>query len=733
MKQRRLVLRRLQFPNEQAMRQPNKTRNPDAQAAAKPHDDAPARHIYAVAGVIVVACALAYGNSFVVPLIFDDEESILNNPTIKRLWPPWGMLIPPGNGEAVQRRPVVNVSLAINYAISGEKVWSYHALNLAAHISAALLLFGIVRRTLSGPTCRRPLNESDPAPLAAAVALLWAVHPLLTEAVTYIIQRTEVLAGLFFLLTLYCVIRGSSSPRAIVWQAAAVLSCALAVGSKESAISAPVVVILYDRVFLCPSWREIFRRRWALYVGLAASWIIVLLMLPHGSEGTAIFGRRGQGFAYLLSQGGAIVHYLRLCFWPHPLVLDYGNLVPQPIAQQLPSVLLVVALLIVVGISFRYRPWLGFLGVCFFAILAPSSSIIPLPQQVAAEKRMYLPLAAVTTAVVLGGYFAQQWLVRRKILSPSVAKMTAVSLATIVVVVFGVLTYQRNSVYRNTVSIWEDVVAKMPDNARAHNNLGKALSMCERHVETVDHFRKALEIDPGFAEAHNNLGLALAHRNQFDETLVHYRKAIAIRPTYANAYNNLGKALADCGRFAEAVVPYEQVLKIKPDSADAHLNLGIALVGAGRIDDAIDHYKRALEINPNFAEAHNNLGLALAGRGRISEAMDNYREAMKVNLTYADAYYNLGNLQLQQGKPAEAIANYQKAIEIRPAYAEAYINLGAALAETGQYDAAIVQFQKALEIQPQSIKARRNLESVWALRESLQKTPPTSPPSPPSH
>jgi protein O-mannosyl-transferase len=337
------------------MRQSQKTRTPDTQAATKTHDVASARQTLAVAAAIVVACALVYGNTFGVPFIFDDEISIKENPTIKQLWPPWEMLHPPSKGEAVQRRPVVNVSLAINYAISGEKPWSYHALNMTAHICAALLLFGIVRRTLAG----RLADGTASTGLAAVVALVWAVHPLLTEAVTYIVQRTEVLAGLFYLLTLYCVIRGAYSRKAIVWYVTAVLSCALAVGSKESAISAPVVVLLYDRVFLCPSWREIFRRRWALYAGLASTWIIVLIMLPYGQEGTAIFGRRGQGLDYLLAQSVAIVRYLKLSFWPHPLVLDYGFLRPQPLVQLLPCLLLIVGLLVAVVISFRYQPWLG--------------------------------------------------------------------------------------------------------------------------------------------------------------------------------------------------------------------------------------------------------------------------------------------------------------------------------------------------------------------------------------
>ena len=385
------------------------------------------------AALIALATIVAYSNSLGGPFMFDDDSSILENTTIRSLWPIGPVLSPPANGEAVQRRPVVNLSLAVNYAISGYEVWSYHALNLFAHLLAAFLLFGIVRRTLLLPGLRERWGRTT-APVAFTVAFLWAVHPLLTEAVTYIVQRTEVLAGLFCLLTLYCVIRGAGAARGWAWYAGAVAACALAMGSKEAAISAPLVVLLYDRVFLSPSWRDVFHRRWGLYVGLAATWAVVLVMLPHGSEGAAVFavsqnadalrmiGENHRALDYTLAQFGVISHYLRLCFWPYPLVLDYGFYAPQTVWQIVPYAVLIGGLLVATLVAFRFQPWLGFLGVCFFAILAPSSSVVPLFQQIAAEKRMYLPLAAVATAVVIAGWLAARRLIDRGVVSLRTAR-----------------------------------------------------------------------------------------------------------------------------------------------------------------------------------------------------------------------------------------------------------------------------------------------------------------------
>ena len=218
-------------------------------------------------GLIVLATVLAYRNSFSGPFIFDDL-AISQNPTIRELWPIWKPLCPPNHGEPVTGRPLLNLSFAVNYAVSGLNVRGYHVANLAIHVLAALLLFGILRRTF---LLRSLGNSQIPTPIyfALAIALLWAVHPLQTESVTYIVQRAESLVGLFYLLTLYCFIRGATWGRGRYWYAAAVLACLLGMASKEVMVSAPLIVLLYDRAFLAGSLREAWRRRYGFYLALA--------------------------------------------------------------------------------------------------------------------------------------------------------------------------------------------------------------------------------------------------------------------------------------------------------------------------------------------------------------------------------------------------------------------------------------------------------------------------------
>ena len=247
----------------------------------------------ALAGGAILAAiaAAAYSRTFSVPMFYDDVPSILHNPTLRHL----GSAFWPGGRSTVSGRPVLNLSLALNYAVSGTNVWSYHALNLAIHALACMALFGIVRRTLA------PREGERASIIAFCVALTWAVHPLLTESVTYLVQRAESLMGLLYLLTLYCFIRGAAAdavrPRA--WQALAVIFCLLGMGAKEVMVSAPLIVLLYDRTFLAGSFREAWRRRRGVYAGLAATWLILpfLVLSTHGRGGPQGSGRTSRGGA----------------------------------------------------------------------------------------------------------------------------------------------------------------------------------------------------------------------------------------------------------------------------------------------------------------------------------------------------------------------------------------------------------------------------------------------------
>jgi tetratricopeptide (TPR) repeat protein len=582
----------------------------------KPHPPANLWQISLAAAGISAAALAAYHNTFSVPLLYDDNQAILNNQTIRHL----GSAFSPPGRAAVFGRPLLNVSLAINYSLGGTAVWGYHALNLAIHILAALTLFGIIRRT-----CR--LREEAPeTAIAFSAAILWTLHPLQTGAVTYIVQRAESLMGLYYLLTLYGFIRGAQTGDRYRWPwfALSIASCLFGMATKEVMATAPLIVLLYDRTFVAGSMREAFRRRWSYYALLAATWLLLgfLVVSAYGRGGAGAKETAAVWWRYALTQLPAIAHYLRLCFWPYPLIFDYGTAVVAPSLRLLPYGLIVVALMVATLWALIKRPAVGFLGACFFAILAPTSSFVPVAGETMADYRMYLPSIPVIVLVVLAIY---RYL-------PRAALPVCLALAACL----GLATVQRNRDYTSEEAIWSDVVAKLPGNYRAHANLGNALSRIPgRLPDAIAQFEAALQIDPDFANAHNNLGLALATvPERIPEAIAHYEAALRIKPDYPEAHNNLGAALAGIpGRLPDAIAQFEAALAINADYADAHNNLGAMLAGEpGRLPEAITHFEAAVRIDPNLAQAHLNLGNALQEEGgHEAEARAQFDAARRLN------------------------------------------------------------------------------------------------------
>ena len=579
--------------------------------------------------LLVLAALVAYHNSFSGPFISDDIWSITTNPTIHRL----GSALSPPPDKGVGGRPMLNFTFALNYALGGLNVRGYHWSNLLIHALAGLTLFGIVRRTLlrqgyGGQALLRPVLGgrlgADALPLALTVAVIWIVHPLQTEAVTYISQRAESLMGMFYLLTLYCFIRAvdaagegretrgerpegtalalssqHSTLSSKLWFSSSILFCFLGTLSKETIVTAPVMVLLYDRTFVAGSFGEAWRLRWRYYLGLALTWLLLARLMVGLGQRSVGFGQGVTWWNYALTSCRSVVLYLKLALWPHPLVFDYGANIVQHPTEIVPYALVLAAALAVTVIALLRRPVIGFACAWFFVILAPTSSVVPIADQPMAEHRLYLSLAAVIALGVLG---LHRLIGRRALI---VGAAAAVGL--------GWLTIQRNQDYHSALVIWSDTVAECPDNARARYNLGNVfLDMPGRLPDAVAQFEAAVRFHPDSALAHYNLGNALNTAGRIPEAIAQYEEALRLDPHDAEAHNNLASALLIHfpSRLAEAISHFEKALQISPNYVEAHGNFGIALADAGRIPEAIAQYEEALRLRPDFADARNNLALA---------------------------------------------------------------------------------------------------------------------------
>lgn len=683
-----------------------------------------------LAALLIVACAwVAYGNSLRVPLIYDDSGSIAQNPSIRHLST---ALTPPPGGMPVSGRPVVNLSFAVNYALGGLDVRGYHAVNLLIHVLAGLALFGIVRRTVR-------LEQPKSVCFALAVALVWIAHPLQTESVTYLSQRAESLMGLFYLVTMYCFIRYTgdgipgpvlpgqtrSGPTSCVprsgtsegeqagrrpWAWLSVGACLLGMGSKEVMVTAPVVILLYDRTFVAGSFAGALRSRKGYYAALAAAWIpLAALVAASGSRGgTAGFGGVMPWTTYALIQFHAIAHYLRLAFWPSPLVFCYARTPGHPGGWLAVDIAVVAGVVAVAALGLRRRTPLGFLASAFLIVLAPSSSVVPVATETIAEHRMYLPLAAVVAAAA--------WAAARAIgrLQGSRARVAGTALLTFVVFLCAETTAGRNRDYRSDLALWRDAVGKTPDNADARNNLGYALLQQGDVAGALAQCEEALRLDPANGKAHSNYADALMRTGRADEAIAQYGRALGLIPGDAETLNNLGLALAGAGRVDEAIRCYDEALAKRPYLPEIHNNRGIALARAGRAGEAVSAFQRSLLLRPDYTEAEYNLGNALAGLGRLPEAADHFGRALTLRPDFADASEKLGEALVRMGHMPGALARFGEALRLHPDYLEARVNLGMALAQMGRADAAAEQFQAACRLQPADPVLHNNLGCALA-------------------
>jgi protein O-mannosyl-transferase len=665
--------------------------NKDSPASPRDVD----RQAFAACALIAVATAAAYSRTFSVPMLYDDDPSIGFNDTLRHVatafWPP--------ANSTVGGRPVLNISLALNYAFGGMSVGGYHAVNLVIHMLAAMTVFGIVRHALA--------SRRDPSAvlIALSAALIWALHPLQTESVTYIIQRAESLMALFYLLTLYFFIRGAEGGvRGTAWFCLSFVACLLGMGTKEVMVSAPLIVLLYDRTFIAGSFAVAWSRRRRVYVALGSTWILLgfLVLSTHGRGGTAGPGSGVSWWGYAVTQFPAIVHYLRLCFVPYPLVFDYGTHVELRPLPVLASALLLAILIALTERALVRRPAIGFLGFSFFAILSPSSSIVPVATETMAEHRMYLPLAAVVALVVVGIF---RW-----------AGRAAFPVCVAIAALLAGLTWQRNETYRSEEGIWRDTASRVPGNERAHNNLGFKLStMPGRMDDAIAEYEEALRIKPDYALAHTNLGTALdGIPGRGAEAITHYREAVRLWPDHGEAHYNLGNALMKTpGGLSEAITEYKEAVGLRPDHGEAHYNLGNALIlTPGRSSEAIAEYEEAVRLMPAFAAAHNNLGTALEKiPGRRDDAISQYREAMRLEPASAEPHFNLGcALVKTPGHVDEAVAQLRETLRIKPGYAEAHFYLGYALEMIpGHSSDSIAEYEEALRLDPNLAQAHFNL------------------------
>lgn len=586
-------------------------------------------------GLIAVMVLIAYSNTFTASFHFDDTHSIVENPYIKRVALENIKYLLSAN------RPVVNLTLMLNYQLSGLNVVGWHMFNIAVHIANAFFVYLLIFNTMNMPLFGKKYEESAKR-LALFGALLFGVHPIQTESVTYIITRTELVTTFFYLATVLLFIKGVRANR-FAYFIGAFFTSLCAMGSKEWAVTLPAVLFLYDVLFLSGGRIAPALSRWKAYVLIALPWGVAaytLALISTGGSPSVGFGvSTVSGITpgtYLLTSLDVLWTYVRLLFLPINQNLDYD----YPISRTLfefPTLLSLIGHIVVVSAVFRLYKKKGWtlipFGVAWFYItLSPVQSFVPIID-VIFEHRLYLPSIGFFIAFIAGYEGLFDWLQGKQAVMAKGArpliyrtKGFALILFIPIVLLLTTATCQRNRVWQDDFTLWADSVKKSPDKARPLSNLGKAYTEKGMVAEAIAACQKALKIDPDYAIAYNNLG---------------------------NAYDKKGMA-------EEAIAEFQAVLKIDPGNAIARFNLGSIYYKKGLVDEAIAEYQKALKVNPNFVIAHNNLGNIYDKKGMVEEAIAEFQAALKIDPGNAMARFNLGNIYYKKGLVKEAIAEYQK-------------------------------------------------------------------------
>jgi len=572
---------------------------------------------------LIAVGLLTYANGLSTPFLYDDNAAIVENGDIRHVWPLWRV---PQNSDrsSINSRPIVRLSLALNYAAGALEVTGYHVVNLAIHIGCALLLFGLTRRVLCSAPLRAFQGASDG--IAFVTAMLWLVHPLTSQCVNYITQRSESLVALCYLATIYGMARGAEAEDRR-WNALAIIACLLGMGSKEVMVTAPVVAFLYDRTFLAGSFAAAWRQRWWLHASFGGSWLLLAGLLWDRPHGDSIGLAAGVGtLDYALNQAVVVLNYLRLAVWPTPLILDYGFAQSLRIGDVLVELLVVSGLLAGIGWALVRHPPIGFAGAWFFIILAPTSSVVPLVGEVAAERRVYLPLMALVALVVTGAW----WMIERLRQRVPWARHSKEPLVIGLALVMATMTARRNEDFHSVESVWRTVVDARPGNPRGYSSLGAAMADEGRFQEALEQYEIALRIWPAFATAHYNKANALLQIGDPERAVEHFQQGLALLPDDAMAHVNLGAALQHLGDWVGAEHHLREALRQRPRMALAHNNLGIVMAADGRSGGALEHFHQAVDLDPDYALAHNNLAFSLERAGDPTGAITHYREALRL-------------------------------------------------------------------------------------------------------
>lgn len=620
--------------------------------------------------IILSAGVISYASGLLADFQFDDYYAIVNNPLIKHFSPAvlW---------DHYKARLVTNFSFTVNYLLFGLDVFWWHMINLVIHVVTAFFAYLLTFITLQSPPLKDRFKDDDRHLIALFSSLIFLVHPIQTQAVTYIVQRATSLAGLFYLGAMYFYARARLNRhiRSYGWAVAFAL---LGVMTKPIVITLPFMIVLYDFCFLS-SLKKTKLENFFLWVLFLLPMVAVPFLLLGKARLTWESIQTIDGYGsmpqmhYLLTQFKVAMTYLRLLFFPVGQNLDYDYRIATSLFE--PAVFISVIGLILIGWLalrlFKTERLMSFGILWFFIAISAQSSIFPLAD-VIYEHRLYLACYGFSVFLCIAIY--------RILKIPKAYK----AVMGVIVFLLMVTTCSRNMLWGDSVAFMQDVVAKSPNKARPHNNLGFIYFTLGDFVQAENEYSKAIALDPGYFVAYNNLGMAYYEQGKIDEAKNIFEKVIMLYPDYPDPYTGLGLVYQESGKENFAFRLFTEAVTLYPYNAAAYIGLGNIYQNRGDWGAAKKQFQKAVWLNPDSAYAHYNLGNISFKQGNFYEALLSYQRAVRLRPNFAQAFNNMGNIFFYFSDNEKAVGMYEKAIQYNPFLPETYLNFANALFEVGR-------------------------------------------------
>lgn len=607
---------------------------------------------------------------------WDDDRYVKNNELIQQ-----GSL-----GEILTEyymgnyHPLTLLSYHLEYKMAGKEPYLYHLTNLILHILNVVMVYFLALLLFKGKWMG--------AWLAAA---LFAVHPLHVESVSWVSERKDVLYAFFFLPAWYAWIqfRKTETPRwAVLSLVLFVLSCL----SKGMAVTFSGVIIFTDLLL---------KGKWEVR---DAVWYIPFLAVSVFFGVLAIFAQQAAGFIYLETQWSALEKGILAAYawwfylWKmiNPLHLSAFYPFPEKVGGSLPGIFWLAPLMLMglgaLLILYRKKmPWLLFAFGVYSACIVIVLQILSVGEALAADRYFYVA----SCGFFLAAGYGLNYVLENK---PQYKTM-ATSLSVGIVLALAWMTTDRTLVWKDSLTLWKDTLGKYERISLAHYNLGVTYGLeMNDYANAEPHFRRAIEIRPGYPQALYNLAIIHANRNQFEESNKLFRELLQVNPAYPLAHSGIGFNLEKMGQYAEAAEAYQQELANSNESYNVWLGLGTSLGKAGKLEEAVPALQKASELDPTRPEPWVNMGVFHFNAGRLSDALPLYDKALEINVANPEAWFNKGSALNAMGRLDDAETCFRKALEYNPRMAEVFINLGNIASVRGNPKGQTEAYQQAARL-----------------------------------